>query len=61
MYGPSTAGINVTSLSTVNVGTAANVTFTRTDPGGGAPHQLTLSGNNVNRIKSVNVILLGRN
>jgi hypothetical protein len=61
MYGPSTAGINVTSLSTVNVGTAANVTFTRTDPGGGAPHQLTLSGNNVNRVKSVNVILLGRN
>ena len=61
MYGPNTTGINVASLSTVNVGVAANVSFTRTDPGGGAAHQLTLSGNNVNRIKSVNVILLGSN
>jgi hypothetical protein len=61
MYGGLTTGINVATLSTVNVGTAANLTFTRTDPGGGAPHQLRISGNNVARIKSVNVILLGRN
>lgn len=61
MFGAQTTGINIVTLSTVNVGTAASVTFTRTDPGGGALHQLTISGNNVTRIKSVNVILLGRN
>jgi hypothetical protein len=61
MYGELTTGINVASLSTVNTATAANVNFTRTDPGGGAAHQLTISGNNIARIKSINAILLGTN
>lgn len=61
MHGELTTGINVATLSSVNVGTSAGLTFTRTDPGGGAAHQLTIGGNNIARIKSVNVILLGRN